>query len=174
MRYLVIIVFCITSFSSQAFEESLADTEEETKNHSWGGGFGSGAILNDDADSLTLGSLFYEYHYDENFSFNTKIFTGSTSGNSVDDHTSSSSGLQLSLKARANFFDMSVYARAGANLYDTGTNSRGQDNSGLGYVGAAGLEYLSDNGLILGFELEYYTAGSIDVFGGNVFVGTRF
>jgi len=174
MRYLVVILFCIISFSSQAFEDSPEDPEKTSKKHSWGGGFGSGAILNDDADSLTLGSLFYEYHLDTNFSFNTKFFTGSTSGDSVDDHTNSSTGLQLSLKARANFYNMSVYARAGANLYDTGNNSRGQDNSGLGYVGAAGLEYLSDNGLILGFEFEYYTAGSIDVFGGNVFVGTRF
>ncbi|MCF6193382.1 MAG: porin family protein [Kangiellaceae bacterium] len=176
MRYLLFIALYIISFSIHAREDGLQDSPQKSNKHSWGAGLGTGAVVDgDESDSLTSGLFFYEYHYDENFSIYTKAFAGSSNdnfGGGVKEK-----GIQLSLKARANFLDsMSVYARFGVSLNDTKSSgiSFNNSSSGVGFVGATGLEYLSDSGVIFGLELEYYDAGAVEIVGANLFIGVRF
>ncbi len=143
-----------------------------------GGGLSLGTVVDgDESDSLTSGLVFYEYHFDENFGLYTKAFFGSSNDSGRGGGGVDIRGLQLSLKARADFLEnMSAYARFGASFNDTKSSGITFNNSssGVGLVGATGLEYLSDDGVIFGLELEYYDAGAVEVIGGNLFVGVRF
>ncbi len=180
MRYFIIILIYTLSANLQAFESFSQGSESSIKKYTLGTTFGTHYAIfdqsNDDSDTLSQFELFYEYHFDKTSSLHTKFYTGSN-GNDMPDGEFDASGFQVSYKTQITFFDnWDVYGRVGANIYKTKVaNGGGSDSSaGLGLVAATGLEYVADNGFLLGANIEYFTAGELDVASLYLSVGFSF
>lgn len=177
MRYLILISIFTINMSLQAAEDSLEHTNNNLNQHSWGIAYGMGDFANnvsgDDDGEVNLRAFFFEYRYNQYYSLHTKLYNATEPGTSFDGGPTTI-GLQFSFKAKTAIWEnLGGYARGGVNLSATKFDS-GASEGGAGFVAATGLEYISDQGFIVGFEFEYFTGGGIDVTGINFSIGRSF